>query len=119
MPSPKSSLSSGSPTPHTAAELRSYVRKCFCEALCDVDFYQALRAIEYLAVHDSHRKRAVRGALRRLDVDVDDQASMNTQKDKLRNSCRGAHERVRSIEDKSRKAEALYTQVYIGLRRWV
>jgi hypothetical protein len=56
------------------------------------------------------RRKEIAAALRRLGVDRENL---------------GAHGQpalddwVKSLEDKERKVEALYTQCYIGLRRWV
>ena len=94
--------------------ITSFVRRCFTEDLCLVDFTQALTALDYLKDLESRRKRELSAANIRLGA-----AKM---------ASRGRTDEIASaelekwmvdMEDKSRKVEALYTQVYIGLRRWV
>ena len=80
-----------------------------------VDFTQALTAMDYLKDLDTRRKRELGAALQRLGLEkaVIDQHSGDVC-DNPRIS-----EWVKGMQDKDRRIEALYTQVYIGLRRWV
>ena len=96
--------------------ITSFVRRCFTEDLCLVDFTQALTAMDYLKILDDRRKRELSAALRRLNVDA---TSLEQDRHVLNSTYPGILDWVSSMEDKSRKIEALYTQVYIGLRRWV
>ena len=72
--------------------------------------------MDYLKILDDRRKREVAAALRRLKIDA---AILERDRNVLNNTYPGILDWVSSMEDKSRKVEALYTQVYIGLRRWV
>lgn len=94
----------------------SFVRRCFTADLCLVDFTQALTALDYLKDLESRRKRELNLALQRLGVDKE--RINETGEDVMRRYPR-VSEWIKSMEDKERKVEALYTQVYIGLRRWV
>ncbi|KAL6721209.1 hypothetical protein ACLMJK_000311 [Lecanora helva] len=94
--------------------ITSFVRRCFTTDLCLVDFTQALTALDYLKDLDSRRKRELALALQRLGLEqsTDDQIKGDCSKNPK------VLEWVESVRDKERKVEALYTQVYIGLRRW-
>ena len=96
--------------------ITSFVRKVFTEDLCLVDFTQALTAMDYLKFLDDRRKRELQAALRRLNID---HAMQEHERMELNNTYPGIWEWVARMEDKSKKAEALYTQVYINLRKWV
>ena len=80
-----------------------------------VDFTQALTAMDYLKDLDNRRKRELGAALQRLGLD---KSLVDQQTGDLSGDPR-ISEWVRTMQDKDRKVEALYTQVYIGLRRWV
>jgi len=93
----------------------SFMRRCFPPELDRVDFPQALTALDYLKDLEVRRRREVVAALDRLGVDRNDL----TQKEVLRKKYPGVLRWVLNMEEKERKVEASYTQVYIGLRRWV
>ncbi|MCJ1402197.1 hypothetical protein MMC11_005417 [Xylographa trunciseda] len=95
--------------------ITSFVRRCFTEDLCLVDFTQALTALDYLKDLETRRKRELSFALRRLKINVD---AIDLERDDLAKRSPSIAEWISSMEDKERKVEALYTQVYIGLRRW-
>ena len=80
-----------------------------------VDFTQALTAMDYLKDLDNRRKRELANALQRLGLDKE------VVDERYRESGLNPHvsQWVKIMQDKERKVEALYTQVYIGLRRWV
>jgi hypothetical protein len=92
-----------------------FVRRCFPPQLEEVDFPQALAVLDYLKDLETRRRKEVAAALGRLDVDRDDLS----QKDKLGRRYPGVLRWIESIEAREHRMEALYTQVYIGLRRWV
>ena len=96
--------------------ITAFVRRCFPEDLCSVDFTQALTALDYLKDLENRRKRELAAALRRLDISKD--TAGKTIDDVAQRYPRVA-EWVSSMESKERNVEALYTQVYIGLRLWV
>ena len=79
-----------------------------------VDFTQALTAMDYLKDLDTRRRRELGAALQRLGLDkaVIDQRSGDIDASPRITAW------VRVMQEKDRKVEALYTQVYIGLRRW-
>jgi hypothetical protein len=93
----------------------SFVRRCFPTDLDQVDFPQALTAMEYLKDLEVRRRREVVAALDRLGVERGDIG----QKEVLGKKYPGVLRWVLAIEEKERTIEALYSQVYIGLRRWV
>ena len=96
--------------------ITSFVRRCFTEDLCLVDFTQALTALDYLKDLENRRKRELSAALHRLGIDKE---TFGKECDKLNERYPGLTEWVLSMEEKEKRVEALYTQVYIGLRRWV
>lgn len=93
----------------------SFVRRCFPPDLDQVDFPQALTALDYLKDLENRRRREVVAALDRLGIDRADFGERSV----LGRKYPGVLRWVVDIEDKERKVEALYTQVYLGLRRWV
>ena len=96
--------------------ITSFVHRCFVVDLAEVDFTQALKAMDYLKVFDDRRKREFCAALRRLNIDT---SIWDYEKASIMNENPSMYDWIVSVEDKSRRVEALYTQVYIGLRRWV
>ncbi|KAI6874043.1 hypothetical protein KC338_g1384 [Hortaea werneckii] len=96
--------------------ITSFVRRCFPPELVSVDFPQALTGLDYLKDLETRRRREVSDAMRRLDVD---RASLDADDAALSERDPGVLQWVKSIEDKVRKVEALYTQLYVVLRRWV
>jgi hypothetical protein len=97
------------------AFVTSFLRRCFTEKLDEVDFPQALTALDYLKDLETRRRKEIASALKRLDVQRGDLA----QKEQLRAKYPGVVRWIESIEEKERMVEALYTQVYVGLRHWV
>ena len=96
--------------------ITSFVRRCFTEDLCLVDFTQALTALDYLKDLENRRKREISAAFHRLGIDKN---SFGQDGAELNKRHPGIIDWVVGMEDKERRVEALYTQVYIGLRRWV
>jgi len=98
-----------------ASFITSFVRRCFTEDLCLVDFTQALTAMDYLKDLENRRKRELSLALQRLGLNqgVVDQNSGEICADAT------ISDWVKSMRDKERKVEALYAHCYVGLRRWV
>jgi hypothetical protein len=98
------------------AFVTSFVRRCFTEDICLVDFTQALTALDYLKDLETRRKRELTLALRRLGVDKE--ALDNIGDASIRNSPKVVAW-VLNMQAKEKKVEAYYTQMYIGIRRWV
>lgn len=96
--------------------ITAFVRKCFTLELSLVDFPQALTGLDYLKDLETRRRREVAAALERLDIRRE---TLGTAEDDLSIRYPGVLAWFRSLEEKERKIEALYTQLYIGLRRWV
>ncbi|OCT47392.1 hypothetical protein CLCR_03477 [Cladophialophora carrionii] len=94
--------------------ITSFVRRCFPRELDQVDFPQALTAMDYLKDLEVRRRREVVAALDKLGIDQEDIGHRN----KLAQKYPGVLRWVMDIEERERKVEALYTQVYLGLRRW-
>jgi hypothetical protein len=80
-----------------------------------VDFPQALAGLDYLKDLENRRRKEVAAALRRLGLTTD----RTSNERELAKKYPGVSAWVKSIEEKERHVEALYTQVYLGLRRWV
>ena len=104
------------PTSLPPSFITSFVRRCFPTDLVLVDFPQALTGLDYLKDLETRRRREVAGAMGRLEIDKsalsDDAASLSA-------TYPGALQWIKSIEEKERKVEALYTQLYVALRRWI
>ena len=71
--------------------------------------------MDYLKDLENRRRRELSMALQRLGLD---RAVVDQHTGEISGNPR-ISEWVKSMQDKERKVEALYTQVYIGLRRWV
>lgn len=107
--------------PNQAASLppsfiTSFVRKCFAADLMHVDFPQSLTGLDYLKDLETRRRREVANALNRLGIRRE---TLGTTEDDISARYPGVLSWFRSLEDVERKIEALYTQLYVGLRRWV
>ncbi|KAL1310883.1 hypothetical protein AAFC00_001114 [Neodothiora populina] len=104
------------PTSLPPTFITTFLRKCFSADLRYVDFPQALAGLDYLKDLETRRRREVAAALERLDIRRE---TLGTAEDDLSRRFPGVLEWFKSVEEKERKIEALYTQLYIGLRRWV
>ena len=96
--------------------ITSFVRRCFTEDLTQVDFTQALTALDYLRDLENRRKRELATTLQRLGLD---KVSVRETEADLRSKNPAVAEWVLRMQEKEKKVESLYTQVYLGLRRWV
>lgn len=93
----------------------SFLRNCFPSELHLVDFPQALEGLEYLEHLNRRRRREVAGAKGRLGL-RDGTTAEDAEGRKL---CQGITAWLKDVENAERKAEALFTQLYVALRRWV
>jgi hypothetical protein len=93
----------------------SFARRCFPPELERVDFPQALTALDYLKDLEIRRRREVVAALDKLGIEREDIG----HREQLAKKYPGVLRWVVGTEEKERKVEALYTQVYLGLRRWL
>lgn len=98
------------------AFITSFVRRCFTDDLCLVDFTQALTALDYLKDLENRRKRELTLVLHRLGLGKD---TMEQAGDAISRRHPRTAEWLLGMQSKERKVEALYTQVYLGIRRWV
>lgn len=94
--------------------ITSFVRRSFPPVLEEVDFPQALTALDYLRDLENRRKREVVNAFDRLGL-------TGTDSERLELSRRypGVLAWVKNIEKNERDVIALYTQVYLRIRYWV
>lgn len=96
--------------------LISFARKCFQMDLRSVDFPQALTGLDYLKDLEMRRRREVAAAMYRLDIDA---SILGAEADLLSSRYPGVSQWVKMVEEKERKVDAIYTQLFIGLRRWI
>lgn len=104
------------PTSLPPSFITSFVFRCFPSELVMVDFPQGLTGLDYLKDLETRRRREVAAAMDRLDINRDTLADDGNA---LAQRYPGVVQWVSSISQKERKIEALYTQLYVGLRRWV
>ncbi|RMZ89660.1 hypothetical protein DV736_g3105, partial [Chaetothyriales sp. CBS 134916] len=102
------------PTSLPPGFIASFVRRCFPPQLDHVDFPKALTALDYLKDLEVRRRREVVAALDKLGIHRDDLG----HRERLAKKYPGVLQWVIGIEEQERKVEQLYTQVYIGIRRW-
>lgn len=105
---------SSQPTSLPPSFICSFVRKCFSTELAQVDFPQALTALDYLKDLEIRRRSEILAALTHLGVERADVQN----KEAIRKNYPNAYQWISSMEEKERRVEFLYTHVYLGLRRW-
>lgn len=96
--------------------ITAFVQRCFPSSLIHVDFPQALTALDYLKDLETRRRREVASAFSRLAIDKE---SLDQDASALSEKYPGVLQWIQDIEEKERKIDALYTQLYVGLRRWI
>ena len=95
----------------------SFVNRCFPVELEVVDFPQSLTALDYLKDLETRRRKEIAHSFRTLNLD---QSNLNSEKmHDLRSWNPAVADWVESLEAKLRRVDALYSNVYISLRRWV
>ena len=104
------------PTSLPPSFITNFLRKCFPPRLPEVDFPQDLTGLDYLKDLEARRRREVASAMARLDVDRD---TLDADPEGFASQYPGVADWVKSMEEKERKIDALYTQLYIGIRRWI
>lgn len=95
----------------------SFLRRCFCLELSDVDFAQGLTALDYLNDLQNRWKKEIDAAFRRLSVSSQD--AKDPKHSVLARKYPGVMLWYKGISDKAYIIDALYTQVYLGMRRWI
>ncbi len=96
--------------------INSFARRCFPPVLTDVDFPQSLTALDYIKDLEMRRRRDFAAALHRLGIERD---TLGTDADDFSTKYPGVATWVRGMEEKERKIETLYTQLFVAVRRWV
>ncbi|KAI4718263.1 hypothetical protein E4T48_05578 [Aureobasidium sp. EXF-10727] len=104
------------PTSLPPSFITAFLRKAFSADLRFVDFPQSLTGLDYLKDLETRRRREVAAALECLGIDRD---TIGAAEEELSRRYPGVLAWFRTLEEKERKIEALYTQVYVALRRWV
>lgn len=95
----------------------SFVRRCFCLDLSDVDFAQALTALDYIRDLQGRWKKEIDASFNRLNITSQD--ASDPQHSEVARNFPNVLTWYKDISNKARMIDFLYTQVYIGLRRWV
>lgn len=95
----------------------TFVNRCFPIALELVDFPQSLTALDYLKDLESRRRKEIAHSFQTLNLDRSNLSPESLEE--LRGWNPAVADWVESLENKLRKVEALYTSIYISLRRWV
>jgi len=100
------------------AFITSFLQKVFPAQLECVDFPQALTALDYLKDIDNRRRKEQAHALKHLGIDrsVLDHTETSEQ---LATWYPGCADFIRDLPRREKRADVLYTQLYIALRRWV
>jgi hypothetical protein len=100
------------------AFVSEFLKKIFSPELEMVDFPQALTALDYLKDLEIRRRKDVAFALKHHGVD---RTALETAQgvEELAKWYPVVGEWVRGLESKEKRADALYTQLYVSLRRWV
>lgn len=94
--------------------ITTFLRRCFAPQFEDVDFHQALTALDYLRDLETRQRREFTAALQRLNLNPEDLKDTDLEK-----KYPGLSTWIESMKTKTNKVESLYSHVYIGLRRWV
>lgn len=100
------------------AFVTTFLNRCFPMELHCVDFPQSLTALDYLKDLETRRRKELSRALEHLGIDSN---VLNTAQDseELAKWYPMVADWARSLESKEKRVDALYTQLYIALRRWV
>ncbi|KAF2495225.1 hypothetical protein BU16DRAFT_539211 [Lophium mytilinum] len=94
----------------------AFVSKCFPLHLDDTDFTQSLAVLDYIRDLDTRRRKEYAAALRRLTVLPN---TVGTEADDFSERLPGVGTWVANSEAKNSKADIYYSQLWIGLRRWI
>ncbi|RJE20643.1 hypothetical protein PHISCL_07009 [Aspergillus sclerotialis] len=93
--------------------ITNFLRRCFAPQFEDVDFHQALTALDYLRDLETRRRRELTEAVQRLNLKPEDMKDSD-----LGRKYPGLSTWIESMKTKTNRVESLYSQVYINLRRW-
>lgn len=103
------------PTSLPPSFITSFLGRCFPPDLVCVDFPQALTGLDYLKDLETRRQREVTYALGRTQIDP----AILENEIELCHRYPGVYRWKQSIRSQEQIIESLYTQLYIGVRRWV
>lgn len=94
--------------------ITTFVTRCFSTELTQVDFPQALTALDYLKDLEMRRRNEIVAALTYLGVEKSDMQDV----EKIARDYPNAAKWIEEMKLKERKVEMLYGHVFLGLRRW-
>jgi hypothetical protein len=100
------------------AFVTEFLKRIFTEMLEMVEFPQALTALDYLKDLEGRRRKEIAFSLKHHGVDRNALDSAQGVDD-LVAWYPAVGQWVRGLESKEKRADALYTQLYVSLRRWV
>jgi hypothetical protein len=100
------------------AFVTSFIQRCFPIELHLVDFPQSLTALDYLKDLETRRRKEIVHSLARLNIDKSSLGALSGGGD-LSSYGQVVADWLKTLEAKERKVDALYTHLYIALRRWV
>lgn len=103
------------PTSLPPSFITAFLGRCFPPDLVCVDFPQALTGLDYLKDLETRRQREIVYALGRTQIDP----SILENELELRRQHPGVSRWRQSIKSQEQIIESLYTQLYVGVRRWV
>ena len=96
--------------------ITSFVQRCFPSDLVLVNFRQALTGLDYLKDLENRRQCEVGAAFSRRD---DHRKTLDAHDYSRASQSPGVALGIKSTEQKAYTTEVLYTELYIGLRRWI
>jgi hypothetical protein len=100
------------------AFVTSFLNRCFPIVLEAVDFPQSLTALDYLKDLEMRRRKEIVYALKHHGMDDSIVESAETC-DQLAKIYPHLSHYLSNLESKAKRADALYTQLYVALRRWI
>lgn len=98
--------------------ITSFLHKVFPIQLECVDFPQALTALDYLKDLETRRRKELAHALRHLGIDRSVLEHRGKPED-LAKWYPEVADFLQSLQDREKRADTLYTQLFVALRRWV
>ncbi|KAI9682767.1 MAG: hypothetical protein M1829_006756 [Trizodia sp. TS-e1964] len=100
------------PTSLPPSFITSFVRRCFPPELDMVDFPQALTGLDYLGDLKKRQERELDFAFKKLGIVKEAEADETMKK------YPAVRAWITSMQEKQKNIVSLYTQLYVGLRRW-
>jgi hypothetical protein len=94
----------------------NFVTRTFMPDPSEVDWSQALTALDYLKDLETRRRREMATTFESLDVHRD---TWEADMARVAETAPGIALWINNLEGKNRKAESYYAQIWLGLRRWV